>query len=91
MEILHHLYDLGFGSILVEGGGMVHGSFVDQKLVDDVCFYIAPILIGGKDGKSSIEGHGIAQLQEALTLENIKVRHLDGDIKITGRVKCLQD
>ncbi|MDO5714790.1 MAG: bifunctional diaminohydroxyphosphoribosylaminopyrimidine deaminase/5-amino-6-(5-phosphoribosylamino)uracil reductase RibD [Tissierellia bacterium] len=90
-KALEELYSLGFGKILVEGGSTVFGSFVDEKLLDEIIFYIAPILIGGKDSKNGIEGLGFAYLKDTLSVEGLQLDFMEGDIKVTGRVGCLQD
>ena len=51
-QLLKRLYDLEIISVLVEGGGEVLGSFLDEKLVDKVYTFIAPILIGGREAKT---------------------------------------
>ena len=73
-------------SILVEGGATLSGSFVAKKLVDKVYFFIAPKIIGGKEAKTPVSGTGILNLQEALTLKDIKIEKLEEDILIIGRV-----
>src|SRR5262245_21838205 len=47
-------------SLLVEGGAEVAGSFIEQRLVDKVTFFIAPKIIGGREALSGIGGSGIA-------------------------------
>lgn len=73
-------------SILVEGGATLSGSFVAKKLVDKVYFFIAPKIIGGKEAKTPVAGTGILNLQEALSLKDIKIEKLEEDILIIGRV-----
>ena len=73
-------------SILVEGGATLSGSFVAKKLVDKVYFFIAPKIVGGKEAKTPVAGTGILNLQEALTLKDIKIEKLEEDILIIGRV-----
>lgn len=90
-EVLGALYDRGIGRLLVEGGATVHGSFVGEKLVDEVVFYVAPVLLGGRLAKSAVEGPGIGRLRDALTLQDVKVSNLEGDLKIEGKVLCSQD
>jgi diaminohydroxyphosphoribosylaminopyrimidine deaminase/5-amino-6-(5-phosphoribosylamino)uracil reductase len=51
-------------ALLVEGGATTHGSFVDQDLLDEAVFFIAPMLIGGP-GPSAVAGRGIADLELA--------------------------
>lgn len=88
-KLLVALGELNICSILVEGGGTLHGSLVQHKLVDRVYFFIAPKIIGGAQAKNPVMGKGILNLQDALQLENIEIKQegLAGDILITGKVK----
>lgn len=85
-KLLNILGQQNICSILVEGGATLSGSFVAKKLVDKVYFFIAPKIIGGKEAKTSVAGTGILNLQEALTLKDIKIEKLEEDILIIGRV-----
>jgi diaminohydroxyphosphoribosylaminopyrimidine deaminase / 5-amino-6-(5-phosphoribosylamino)uracil reductase len=81
-EVLVELGLRGVQQLLVEGGPTVLSSFLREHLVDEVCIYIAPLILG--------EG-GIADLGAALVagvaaekLANAKTQTLDQDVKITG-------
>lgn len=81
-ELLEELRKREIISILVEGGGKTLGSFVDAKLVDKVYAFHAPMLIGGKDAVSAIEGEGISAIRNAIKLQNITFRRF-GDNMVT--------
>jgi diaminohydroxyphosphoribosylaminopyrimidine deaminase/5-amino-6-(5-phosphoribosylamino)uracil reductase len=72
-------------SVLVEGGGTLIGSFFDQKLVDKVVAFIAPIIIGG-EGKNAVGGKGAALLDDACRLERINTLSCGVDTVIIGYV-----
>ena len=74
-------------SILVEGGGQVNFSLLADGLVDKVCAFIAPKLIGGREALTPVEGAGFAHLSEAVELERITTELLAGDILLTGYPK----
>lgn len=74
-------------SILVEGGGKLHASFLEKALINRVYAYIAPKLIGGSEALSPIEGIGIEKMQCAKELEEIEIEQLGQDILITGVLK----
>ena len=46
---------------LGEGGGVVIGSFFDQRLVDKLTAVIAPKIVGAADAPSAIAGRGVAE------------------------------
>jgi len=70
-------------TLLVEGGGVLHGSFFDQKLVDKVHAVIAPMIVGG-DAPSAVVGRGAECMADALRLRDIEVERLGEDVLITG-------
>lgn len=45
---LDELDSLGFMSVLVEGGGQVLTSFLEQNRVDELAWFTAPILLGNQ-------------------------------------------
>lgn len=71
-------------SILVEGGGTINEAFLRAGLIDEVYAFIAPMLIGGADAKTPVEGEGFGKLSEALHLNNIKVETCGEDVLIHG-------
>ena len=89
--LLDGLGHSGFLSLLVEGGGEVHASFVANGLVDKVYAYVAPILVGGRDAPSPVGGHGIEHLADALKLHDTEVETLGGDFLISGYVDVHRD
>jgi diaminohydroxyphosphoribosylaminopyrimidine deaminase/5-amino-6-(5-phosphoribosylamino)uracil reductase len=86
-DMMNKLAQAGITNILVEGGGMLIGSLFDEGLVDRVLFFISPKVIGGKDAISSVMGEGIARIDKAIKIRDIKVRRFTEDILIEGYVK----
>ncbi|WP_196606884.1 bifunctional diaminohydroxyphosphoribosylaminopyrimidine deaminase/5-amino-6-(5-phosphoribosylamino)uracil reductase RibD [Pectinatus frisingensis] len=73
-------------SILIEGGATLIGNIVEEKLADKAYFFIAPKIVGGKSAKSAVEGPGIENLADALTLASPVIKNLDGDFLISGNL-----
>ena len=46
--LMEHLGSRGIVNLLVEGGGSVHGAFLDAGLVDKVYAFVAPKIVGGE-------------------------------------------
>ena len=76
---------LGLIDILVEAGANVTGSFFDERLVDEMYCFIAPKIIGGVKGLSSVGGNGIKKLDKAFIFDNIDINKFDNDILIVGK------
>jgi diaminohydroxyphosphoribosylaminopyrimidine deaminase/5-amino-6-(5-phosphoribosylamino)uracil reductase len=87
---LNHVLELlgkrSITSILVEGGGTLLASLFEQKLVDKVYAFIAPIIVGGREATTPVEGQGIAKVAEALRLKEMKVERIGEDLLIEGYV-----
>ena len=85
-ELFKVLGKRGTVNILVEGGGELLGSLFDYHLVDKVLAFVAPIIIGGKEGKSAVGGDGVDNVAEALRLSQIGTRSFGDDILVSGYV-----
>lgn len=80
-QVLDTLGESEISSLLVEGGGQVIASFVEQGLADKLVLYMAPKLVGGKDAPTFIEGLGITDMNEAVGLTGLTVEQLGPDLK----------
>ncbi len=73
----------GVLTVLVEGGGMVHTSFLRAKLVDNVCLFMAP-LFAGSAGSPFLEGLEISSADSAIRLEKPMYTPIGEDILVEG-------
>jgi len=71
-------------SLLIEGGGVLLGSFLDQRLVDKVHAVVAPMIIGGARAPAAVAGQGAARMADALRLRDVSVERLGDDVLVTG-------
>jgi diaminohydroxyphosphoribosylaminopyrimidine deaminase/5-amino-6-(5-phosphoribosylamino)uracil reductase len=71
-------------SVLVEGGGVLAGAFFDTGLVEKITFFIAPMIIGGKQAPSAVAGAGAERIADAFQLERVSVEQRGRDLEITG-------
>jgi diaminohydroxyphosphoribosylaminopyrimidine deaminase/5-amino-6-(5-phosphoribosylamino)uracil reductase len=74
-------------SVLVEGGSILFGSMFDQKLVDKVVAFVAPIIIGGDKAKTAIGGRGVEKVMDAVKLKYLSEERFGDDIMFIGYVK----
>jgi diaminohydroxyphosphoribosylaminopyrimidine deaminase/5-amino-6-(5-phosphoribosylamino)uracil reductase len=82
------LADLGkrnVTNIVIEGGGSVLGLALDQRLIDKVQIYLAPIFTGG--GVVAFAGEGVRSTLEAARLERVTFEEIGTDICVTGYPK----
>lgn len=79
-------------SVLVEGGGEIHASFVAAGAYDAVRVDAAPLLIGGRSAPTPLGGDGFAWLDEAPRLEQMEVTRAGQDLILSGlRDGCLDE
>lgn len=83
IENLKELSNLGITSILLEGGCKLASSFIDEKLVDEVSYYIAPKLLGS--GIPAYSNDKVSLMSDCKNLQG-KWRSLSsGEIVFEGR------
>jgi len=78
--------------LTIQSGGTLNGLFVRNKLIDYVNIVIAPILIGGKDVATLVDGESIKdeeELNKLLPLELIECNKLE-DSYIELKYKVLK-
>jgi diaminohydroxyphosphoribosylaminopyrimidine deaminase/5-amino-6-(5-phosphoribosylamino)uracil reductase len=85
-DLLDDLGKRNLISLLVEGGGEVHGAMFKEGLVDKVCAYVAPKLIGGRDAPGPLGGTGVEKLIDAAMLNTLDMTRLGDDLLITADV-----
>ena len=83
-SLLRRLGTEGIDSVLIEGGGETAARFLDAGLVDKVTFFVAPVLIGGRDAIPAIGGIGAETMADAWRLGDVEVERLGPDTAITG-------
>lgn len=68
IDLLHLMELLGqqdIDSILLEGGGKLNDSALQQGIVQKAYVYMAPKIFGGADAKTPVEGEGVSYPKEA--------------------------
>ena len=86
-KVLDYLAKLDVTHLLVEGGGLVHGSFVREKLADHLMCFVAPIIIGSNNGVSSFRGINPEGLTDSTELIDLRHEFVGKDILYRGRFK----
>ncbi|MBA7599891.1 MAG: 2,5-diamino-6-(ribosylamino)-4(3H)-pyrimidinone 5'-phosphate reductase [Candidatus Lokiarchaeota archaeon] len=76
IKLLPILKNLGINTILLEGGGNLNWSFIENNLINEIRLTIAPWIVGGKEATSLVEGIGFEKIVSAPRFElfDVKVR-----------------
>jgi diaminohydroxyphosphoribosylaminopyrimidine deaminase/5-amino-6-(5-phosphoribosylamino)uracil reductase len=82
-ELVRH----GVHSVLIEGGSEVLASAFAERLVNQVVWFVAPLLIGGRTAAGSIGGAGIRRLSQAVRLTDVTYRRIGPDLCVEARVE----
>ena len=88
-RLLVYLAKRKIQSVFIEGGSAVLGSFYDDSLknrdlLDKVCFYLAPKIIGGTDSLAVFGGLGADKLSKLRNLEDVVFEMVGDDLRFEG-------
>ncbi|MEZ6141189.1 MAG: bifunctional diaminohydroxyphosphoribosylaminopyrimidine deaminase/5-amino-6-(5-phosphoribosylamino)uracil reductase RibD [Zavarzinella sp.] len=75
-------------NILVEGGAGLHGSMLDQDLVDEIHVFVAPKLFGNVHAPGPVAGYGVEKLKSAHQFRLSHSETLENDLYL--RYRCSQ-
>lgn len=89
LDLLKFLNEKGIQSVFVEGGSQVFGLFHDASLknkliLDQILFYIAPVVFGGKNALPVISGDGVFALNKTKRLTKIEISAIYDDLRYKG-------
>jgi diaminohydroxyphosphoribosylaminopyrimidine deaminase / 5-amino-6-(5-phosphoribosylamino)uracil reductase len=74
-------------SLLVEGGGEVNASFLEQRLAHRVAFFYAPMILGGRNARKAVAGSGAQKPSYTIELRDVVWRTLGADLLLTALVR----
>ena len=83
-RVLSELGARDITSVLIEGGGDVLGQAFDQRLVNEIHFYFAPLLLGGP--VAAIAGLGVGTNEARLRLTQPKWETVGRDLCLRAQV-----
>ena len=89
--LLRELADRHITSVLIEGGSEINGSALDNRIIDKICFFYAPILVGGRGSLGMISGTGVETITKALPVRSLTIRHFDDDLCLEGYIDYSSD
>jgi diaminohydroxyphosphoribosylaminopyrimidine deaminase/5-amino-6-(5-phosphoribosylamino)uracil reductase len=83
-SVFRQLGRRGVASVLVEGGARALGEAFDRSLVDEVYFYLAPMLAGGPI--PAVGGRGAADPEHAIQLARPAFTRIGSDVRLRASV-----
>lgn len=73
-------------SVLVESGGELNSSLLETGLAHSVLFFVAPMLFGGADAPTAVEGQGVSAVSDAIKLRDVELRRFGPDYAFEGTI-----
>lgn len=68
-NLFQQLENLGLKRILVEGGGEINWSVLKKGLASELIVTISPVVVGGRNAKTLVEGDGISSITKGIKLK----------------------
>ena len=84
---LDQLGALGISSILLEGGPVLAGAFLDAGEIDEIRLFLAPLLLGGRTARDPLEGEGVERIAEAVHAQTLECERVGEDLLISARLR----
>jgi diaminohydroxyphosphoribosylaminopyrimidine deaminase / 5-amino-6-(5-phosphoribosylamino)uracil reductase len=83
-EALDALAQMEVRHLLLEGGPRLAAGFLSAGLIDEVVWYVAPMLLGA--GSPAIADWGAVTLGDGVRLRDVRVEQVGEDARISGRI-----
>jgi len=84
--LMDRLGELGFMSILIEGGARVIASALAAGIVDKIALFYGPKIFGGDDGVPMCRGPGPETMNRCISVKDMDVRRMGTDVLIEGYI-----
>jgi len=86
-DLMIRLRQLSVTSLLIEGGGRVAASALAAGIVNKVCYFLAPKIMGGNDGIPVFRGVGPEKIGDVFELARVSTRRFGSDMLVTGYIE----
>lgn len=85
-NLMEQLGSRKIDSVLLEGGGTLNASALQEGIVNKVYAFVAPKLVGGMGAKSPVEGVGVSKMSDAFALKGCTMHQFGEDFCLEGRL-----
>ncbi len=84
-EVIAALGDREVRHVMLEGGPTLAAAFLGAGLIDDVVWYVAPMVLGA--GPPAVADFGTTTIAEGVRLGEVRVEQIGDDARIVGQVQ----
>ncbi|MBF0117941.1 MAG: bifunctional diaminohydroxyphosphoribosylaminopyrimidine deaminase/5-amino-6-(5-phosphoribosylamino)uracil reductase RibD [Desulfobacterales bacterium] len=85
-SLMDKIASLKIDSVLIEGGATVIASALKSNIVDKICFFYAPKILGGNDGIPICSGKGFDKIEDSIKVKDIKFKRFGDDLMVEGYI-----
>lgn len=85
--LMKNLGGMDIASILIEGGSSLNAHALEDRIVDKIMFFIAPMIIGGKESFPAVGGKAFRKLEVAHRIKDTRIRRIGEDFLIEGYLR----
>lgn len=85
-ELFARLADRGLNSVMIEGGEALHTAALAAGLVQRAHVFVAPVILGGREGPRLVGDLGFRTVASALRLRDVEVETLGEDVLVSGTI-----
>jgi diaminohydroxyphosphoribosylaminopyrimidine deaminase/5-amino-6-(5-phosphoribosylamino)uracil reductase len=84
-RVIKHLGELQINEVLIETGATLAGAFLQEKLLDELLVYTAPVIMGSL-GRPTFK-IDIEEMSERLHIKPISIKHIGNDWRLRALVE----
>ena len=88
VQLVDELGRMGIDSAILECGPVLTASFLEAGFANMAHIYIAPSIFGG-NGKTPVEGKGVATPADAIRITGVAMRQYGRDFLLEGKIEGL--
>lgn len=70
----------GIKRLVCEGGGAINGGLILAGVVNEVYLTIAPVIMGGRNAPTPVDGDGFRSIADALPLKLKRLERVEGEL-----------
>jgi diaminohydroxyphosphoribosylaminopyrimidine deaminase / 5-amino-6-(5-phosphoribosylamino)uracil reductase len=74
-------------SLLLEGGPHLAGAFLEAGEIDEARMFVAPLLAGGREARTAVEGQGAEAIADAVRAVAVEVERIEDDVLVVARLR----
>lgn len=86
-EAVKKIYEKGIKSIISECGSKLNGGLIEANLADELIQFIAPKILGDKEGVNFVEGFNREKISECNNLKVVTVKKIKDNIMFVLKFK----